>query len=69
MIIYLRSGYLALNSLAYVAGLLFIAFVGSYLGKVTLGHIDQKYFRQIVLGLVLLIGLITSGQALSEMVR
>jgi uncharacterized protein len=69
MIIYLRSGYLAPNSLLYVAGLLVIAFVGSYLGKLTLSHINQKYFRQIVLSFVLLIGLITLGRAIIQMVR
>ena len=69
MIIYLRSGYLAPNSLVYVAGLLVIAFIGSYLGKLALGHIHQKYFRQIVLGFVLLIGLITLGRAINEMIR
>jgi uncharacterized membrane protein YfcA len=69
MIIYLRSGYLAPNSLLYVAGLLVIAFVGSYLGKLALSHINQKYFRQIVLSFVLLIGLITLGRAIIQMVR
>ena len=69
MIIYLRSGYLAPNSLIYVAGLLVIAFAGSYLGKLSLGRIDQKYFRQIVLGFVLVIGLITLGRAINAMVR
>jgi len=69
MIIYLRNGYLAPNSLVYILGLLVIAFVGSYLGKVTLRHIDQKYFRQIVLGFVLLIGLITLGRAINEMIH
>jgi uncharacterized membrane protein YfcA len=69
MIIYLRGGYLAPNSLVYVAGLLVIAFVGSYLGKLALGHIHQKYFRQTVLGFVLIIGLITLARAITEMVR
>jgi uncharacterized protein len=46
MIIYLRSGYLAPNSLVYVVGLLAIAFAGSYLGKLTLDYIDQKYSRK-----------------------
>ena len=69
MIIYLRSGYLAPNSLIYVAGLLVIAFAKSYLGKLSLGRIDQKYFRQIVLGFVLVIGLITLGRAIKAMVR
>jgi len=69
MIIYLRSGYLAPNSLVYVAGLLVIAFVGSHLGKLALGHIHQKYFRQMVLGFVLVIGLITLGRAINELIR
>ena len=69
MIIYLRSGYLAPNSLIYVAGLFVIAFIGSYLGKLTLSQINQKYFRQMVLSFVLLIGLITLGRAISQMVR
>jgi uncharacterized membrane protein YfcA len=68
MIIYLRSGYLAPNSLIYVGGLLIIAFAGSYVGKLTLRQIDQKYFRRIVLGFVLLIGLITLARALSKMI-
>jgi uncharacterized protein len=69
MIIYLRSGYLAPNSLVYVGGLLVIAFVGSYIGKLALGHIHQKYFRQLVLGFVLIIGLITLGRAIKELIR
>jgi hypothetical protein len=69
MIIYLRSGYLAPNSLVYIAGLFVIAFAGSYLGKLTLGRINQKYFRRIVPGFVLLIGLITLGRAINAMIR
>jgi uncharacterized protein len=69
MIVYLRSGYLAPHSLIYVAGLLVIAFAGSYVGKLTLGHIHQKHFRQIVLGFVLFIGLITLARAMYQMVR
>jgi len=69
MIIYLRSGYLAPNSLVYVIGLLVIAFAGSYVGKLALGNIDQKHFRKIVLGFVLLIGLITLGRGFNDMIR
>jgi uncharacterized membrane protein YfcA len=69
IVIYLRSGYLAANSLIYILGLSAIAFVGSYPGKVALGYIDQKYFRQIVLGFVSVIGLITLGRAVNEMMR
>jgi len=69
MIIYLRSDYLAPNSLIYIIGLLVIAFAGSYVGKLTLGYIDQKHFRKIVLGFVLLIGLITLGRGFNDMIR
>jgi hypothetical protein len=34
---------------------------------IALGHIHQKYFRQIVLGFVLLIGLITLARAINQM--
>ena len=68
MLIYLRSGYLAPNSTVYIVGLLLIAFIGSYVGKLTLRQIDQKYFRKIVLGCVLVIGLITLGRAIYEIV-
>src|SRR5215468_4724812 len=69
MVIYLRNDYLAPNSLVYVTGLFVVAFAGSYIGKVALRYIDQKYFRQIVLGCVLLIGLITSGRAVNGILR
>ncbi len=69
MIIYVRNGYLAPNSTGYIVGLLAIAFIGSYLGKLALAHINQKHFRKIVLSFVLLIGLITLGQAIGEIVR
>ena len=69
MIIYLRSGYLAPNSIVYIVGLLFVAFAGSYLGKLTLTYINQKHFRKIVLGFVLLIGLITLGRAINDLIR
>lgn len=69
MVIYLRHGYLTPGSLGYIVGLLLVAFLGSYLGKIALGQIDQKYFRKIVLSFVLVIGLITLGRALNETVR
>jgi uncharacterized protein len=68
-IIYLRSGYLAPNSIGYIVGLFLIAFIGSYLGKITLRQIDQRYFRRIVLGCLLVIGLITLARAINDVVR
>ena len=69
MIIYLRNGYLVPNSVTYIIGLFILAFVGSYLGKLALGYINQKHFRKIVVGFVLLIGLITFGRAINELIR
>ena len=69
MIIYLHNNYLSANSLGYVIGLLISAFVGSYVGKIALGRIDQKHFRRIVLTFVLVIGLTTLGRAINEIVR
>ncbi len=64
MLIYLRNGFLEPNSIVYIVGLLVVAFAGSYLGKVALRYIDQKYFRRIVLGFVFVIGLITLSRAI-----
>jgi len=49
--------------------LVLIAFFGSYVGKITLGHLEQKYFRKMVLAFVFIIGLITLGRAINEIVR
>ena len=69
MVIYLRNGYLSANSLGYLVGLLVIAFVGSYVGKIALGNIDQKYFRRVVLIFVLIIGVTTLGRAINQLGR
>lgn len=53
MTIYLRAGYLTQEFYWFVAGLLVIAFVGSYIGKLLLNKIPQSSFRKIVLLLVL----------------
>jgi uncharacterized membrane protein YfcA len=61
MIVYLRSGFLAVESFWFIPALLVVAFAGSYVGKFLLNKIEQKSFRKIVLILVLLIGLTTLG--------
>jgi uncharacterized membrane protein YfcA len=38
----------------HLFGLLLVAFVGSYLGKIVLSKLEQKNFRRIVLVLVFL---------------
>jgi len=51
------------------SGLLLVAFVGSYLGKIALSKLEQKNFRRIVLGLVFLIGLTTLGKFVEQISR
>lgn len=69
MIIYLRSGFLAVESFWFIPALLVIAFAGSYTGKLLLNKIQQKSFRKIVLVLVFLIGLTTLGQFVRQLIR
>ena len=69
MIVYLRNGYLVREFYWFVPGLLFVAFIGSYVGKVFLNKIEQKNFRKIVLLLIFLIGLTTLGRFLNQLVR
>jgi len=67
MIVYLRANYLGSAFYWYVPGLLLVAFVGSYIGKIALNKVDQKNFRRIVLVLVFLIGLTTLGKFVQQM--
>lgn len=69
MIIYLENSFLRRDFYWYVPGLLLIAFVGSYTGKMLLGGIEQKTFRKIALVFVLLIGLVTVGRFLQQITR
>ena len=69
MIVYLRSGFFTPEFYWFVPGLLLIAFLGSYVGKVLLNQIQQRSFRKIVLVLVFLIGLTTLGQFVRQLIR
>jgi uncharacterized membrane protein YfcA len=51
------------------SGLLLVAFVGSYAGKIALSKLEEKNFRRIVLGLVFLIGLTTLGKFVEQISR
>ena len=66
MIVYLRAHYLGSAFYWYVPGLLLVAFIGSYVGKIALSKLDQKNFRRIVLVLVFLIGLTTLGKFVEQ---
>jgi len=67
MIVYLQARYLSPAFYWYIPGLLLVAFVGSYLGKIALNRLDQKNFRRIVLVLIFLIGLTTLGKAVEQL--
>ena len=66
MIVYLRANYLAIAFYWYVPGLLLVAFIGSYVGKLALSKLDQRNFRRIVLVLVFLIGLTTLAKFVEQ---
>jgi len=51
------------------SGLLLVAFVGSYAGKIALSKLEEKNFRRIVLVLVFLIGLTTLGKFVEQISR
>lgn len=69
MIVYLRSGFFMPEFYWFVPGLLLIAFVGSYVGKLLLNKIPQDRFRKIVLFLVLAIELTTLARFVNQLVR
>lgn len=62
-VVYFRQGYMPPATYGYIAGLVVVAFVGSWLGKRLLGRVPQELFRRGVLVLLLLIGLVTVGAA------
>jgi len=62
MLVYMQNGFLKSEFYWYIPGLLAMAFVGSYLGK-----LDQKNFRRIVLLLIFLIGIVTLGRFLRQL--
>jgi len=69
MIIYLHNNYLTAHFYWYIPGLLFVAFAGSFVGKLVLNRIEQKSFRRIVLGLVFLIGVTTLVRFFQQIIR
>jgi uncharacterized protein len=58
-IIYLGNGFLLKQYYIYIPFLLITSFIGSYVGKQLLSKISQEQFKNIVLYMILLIGIIT----------
>lgn len=63
--VYAFNGFIGKQVLLLIPLLLIVSFAGSYTGKRILNHIPQERFRKISLILILIIGLITLGKALS----
>jgi uncharacterized protein len=58
-LIYLGNGFLEKQYYIYIPFLLIVSFIGSYLGKLLLSTISQEQFKNIVLYMILLIGIVT----------
>jgi uncharacterized membrane protein YfcA len=58
-VVYISNDYFPIELLWMIPFLLLISFVGSYIGKKLLNHIDETLFRKFVLLLVLSIGSVT----------
>jgi uncharacterized membrane protein YfcA len=58
-IVYYYNGYIHKDDYFLIPFLIFVGFIGSYIGKLILVNISEERFRKIVLGLVFIIGLIS----------
>lgn len=66
-LVYVQQGYLPRQYWGYVAGLLVVAVVGSYVGKSLLDRLPQTAFRRLMLWLLAMIGAITMLLAIRRM--
>ena len=57
-VVYAESGYITSENFLLIGVLLLVSVVGSYAGKLLLQKIEQDKFRQIVLGMVWITGLV-----------
>ncbi len=57
-VVYFYNGYMHKHDLYLVPILLVISIVGTYLGKITLKRVSQERFRQLVLSLILIVGIL-----------
>lgn len=56
MWVYIWKGYVHKHDVLLIVGLVIVAAIGSWLGKLVLATIDQKTFRKLILGLIVAIG-------------
>lgn len=62
-VVYANQGYITPEVYPHIAGLIVVAAVGSYLGKLILAKISQEQFRTVVLILILVVGAFTVYRA------
>lgn len=65
-VVYASQGFMTALVLTYLPIMAVASFTGSWLGRWLLFRIAQERFRKIVLGLVVVMGLITVGQAIGR---
>jgi uncharacterized membrane protein YfcA len=58
-IVYYYNGYIHRDDYFLIPFLIFVGFIGSYIGKLILVKISEERFRKIVLGLVFIIGIVS----------
>ena len=68
-IVYYNNGYIHQHDLKYVPFLFAIGIIGSFIGKKILAYIPQDKFKNLSLGLILLIGLVTIGKLIFEYLK
>lgn len=64
-IVYVNQGYVQGKDWWYLPGLIVIAFLGSYVGKMILNKVPQETFRKIVLFFVFATGVVMTFKALT----
>ena len=64
-IVYVNQGYVQGRDWWYLPGLIVIAFLGSYVGKMILNKVPQETFRKIVLFFVFATGVVMTFKALT----
>lgn len=62
-VVYARQGYISPDVYPHILGLVVVAVLGSYLGKLILARISQDEFRTIVLLFILVVGAFTAFRA------
>jgi uncharacterized membrane protein YfcA len=65
-VVYVRNGYFKPEHYYYIPFLLLTAWLGTYLGKISLRKISQQNFRRIILTLLLIIGITMISKALMK---